>query len=91
MVERRDAGCSHSQQYSSVRGRWFWKIYELQSFITTEFFRSHYTHISSTLLSGVAFWRTATSHIAVPTNICSLLILRFRFQLDVAAPAKLFR
>jgi hypothetical protein len=45
MLEGRDADCGHSQQYFSVRDRWFWKIYELQPFITTEFFRSHSTHI----------------------------------------------
>ena len=37
MIEGRDAGRSHSQQDFSVRDRWFWKIYELQSFITTKF------------------------------------------------------
>src|ERR1700730_10387810 len=47
MVERRDAGRSHAQQDFSVRDRWFWKIDELQSFITTEFFRPHCTHIRS--------------------------------------------
>lgn len=50
MLEGRDAGRSHSQQYFSVRDRWFWKIYELQPFITTEFFRSHCTHISSPVM-----------------------------------------
>src|SRR5205814_5673867 len=50
MLEGRDAGCSHSQQYFSVRDRWFWKIYELQPFITTEFFRSHCTHINPPVL-----------------------------------------
>lgn len=34
MVERRDAGCSHSQQYFSVRDSWFGMIDELQPFIT---------------------------------------------------------
>ncbi len=47
MVERCDAGCSHSQQHSSVRDCWLWKIYELQRFITIEFFRSHCAQISS--------------------------------------------
>ena len=47
MVERCDAGGSHTQQYFSVRDRWFWKIQELQPFIATEFFRSHCAHIIS--------------------------------------------
>jgi hypothetical protein len=46
MVEGRDTNGSHSQQYFSVRDRWFWKNYELQPVITTEFFCSHCTHIS---------------------------------------------
>ena|SRR5882724_4621068 len=52
MVEGRDAGCGHSQQYFSVRHRWFWKIYKLQPIITTEFFRSYCTHIRSPFLMG---------------------------------------
>jgi hypothetical protein len=47
MVERRDAGRSDSQQYSSVRDCWFWKLYKLQRFITTKLLRSHCTHICS--------------------------------------------
>src|SRR4029077_1319960 len=57
MVERRDAGRGHSQQYSSVRNRWFWKLHELQRFITTECFRSHRTHISSPVFVGcISVW-----------------------------------
>src|SRR5882762_6222839 len=37
MLEGRDAHRGHSQQYFSVRDRRFWKIYELQPFIITEF------------------------------------------------------
>src|ERR1700683_1518026 len=47
MVERRDAGRRDSQQYSSVRDRWLWNVYELQRFITTKLLRSHCTHICS--------------------------------------------
>src|SRR5271168_5143740 len=47
MVERRDAGRGDSHQYSSVRGRWFWKLYELQRFVSTKLFRSHCTHTDS--------------------------------------------
>src|SRR5271163_580031 len=47
MVERRDAGRRDSHQYSSVRDRWFWKLYELQRFITAKLLRSHCTHITS--------------------------------------------
>ncbi len=47
MVERRDAGRSHSHQYFPVCDRWFRKIDELQSFITIKLFRSHCTHIGS--------------------------------------------
>src|SRR5216684_3689533 len=58
MVERRDAGRSHSQQYSSVRDRWFRKLDELQAFVTTECFRSHRTHISSPVFVGcISVWR----------------------------------
>ncbi len=52
MLEGRDAGCSHSQQYFSVRDRWFWKIDELQPCITTECFRSHCTHMSPPVIVG---------------------------------------
>jgi len=38
MIEGRDASCSHSHQYFSVRDLRFWNIYEFQLFITTEFF-----------------------------------------------------
>src|SRR5438445_5767291 len=47
MVERRDAGSSHSQQYFPVRDRWFRKIDQLQLLVTIESFCSHCTHISS--------------------------------------------
>src|SRR5258708_30387650 len=55
MLEGRDASGGHSQQYFSVRGRWFWKLYELQPFITIELFRSHCAHISSRVFSRTAF------------------------------------
>ena len=35
-----------------VCDRWFWKIDELQPFITTKFFRSHCTHIISFLIAS---------------------------------------
>src|ERR1700680_2638942 len=54
MVERRDAGRSHSQQSSSVRDRWFWKLYELQRFITTKCFRSHCTHSSPVCVASIS-------------------------------------
>src|SRR5882757_11189430 len=47
MVERRDAGCRDSHQHLPVRDRWFWKLYELQRFITAKLLRSHCTHIAS--------------------------------------------
>src|ERR1700751_3051936 len=47
MVERRDTGCRDSHQYLPVCDRWFWKLYELQRFITAKFLRSHCTHIGS--------------------------------------------
>src|SRR5258705_12807303 len=47
MVERRDACCSQSQQYLSVRDSWFGMIDELQPFVTGELFRSHCAHFSS--------------------------------------------
>src|SRR5437667_12848943 len=47
MVEGRDAGCSDSQQYLSLRDRWSWKICELQPSVAAECFRPHCTHVSS--------------------------------------------
>src|SRR6267154_2333987 len=47
MVERRDAGRSDSHQHFPVCDRWFWKLDELQRFISTKLFRSHGTHVSS--------------------------------------------
>src|ERR1700751_4854282 len=47
MVERRDTGCRDSHQYLPVCDRWFWKLYELQRFITAKLLRSHRTHIGS--------------------------------------------
>ena len=47
MVKRRYTGRSHSREYFSVRNHRFWKIYKLQSFITTEVFRFHCAHIVS--------------------------------------------
>src|SRR5579863_6808224 len=46
MVERRDTGCRDSHQYLPVCDRWFWKLYELQRFITAKSLRSHCTHIA---------------------------------------------
>src|SRR2546425_6810594 len=57
MVEGRNAGCSHSQKDFPIRGRWFWKIYELQPFITNELFCSHCTHSSSRVFVGwITVW-----------------------------------
>src|SRR4030088_3505131 len=52
MVEWCDAGCSHSQQYFFVQDRRFRKIDRLQPFITTDFLRSHCTHISLSFFVG---------------------------------------
>src|SRR5712692_8549820 len=52
MVERRDPGRGHSHQYFPICNRWFWKLYELQPFITTKCFRSHCTHIISPLIQA---------------------------------------
>src|SRR5438876_2055852 len=52
MVERRDPGRGHSQQYFPICNRWFWKLYELQPFITTKCFRCHCTHIISPLIQA---------------------------------------
>src|SRR5258705_8570069 len=57
MLEGCDPDCGHSQQYFSVRDHWFWKLYELQPFITSELFRSHCTHISSPVFVGyITVW-----------------------------------
>jgi hypothetical protein len=47
MVERRDAGCRDSHKHLPVCDRWFWKLNELQRFITAKLLRSHCTHIGS--------------------------------------------
>ena len=68
MVEGRDAGCRHAQEYLSVRNRWLWKIDELQPFITTELFRSHGTHMSFLVFVQMYYGLTARaeSHSASP-------------------------
>src|SRR5437588_2150224 len=52
MVERCDTGRGHSHYYFPICNRWFWKLYELQPFITTKCFGSHCTHIISPLIQA---------------------------------------
>src|SRR6266481_7507633 len=69
MLQGRDADGGHSQQYFSVRDRWFWNIHEFQPFITAELFRPHCTHIGLLCHGGEithAFLRAPQSAAAVP-------------------------
>src|SRR5436309_6305633 len=52
MVQRRDAGRRDSHKYFHLCSRRFWKLYELQPFITTKCFRCHCTHIISPLIQA---------------------------------------
>jgi hypothetical protein len=47
MIERRDTCSCDLYQDFSVCKRWFWKLYELQRFISAKLLRSHCTHIGS--------------------------------------------
>src|SRR5690348_8245231 len=52
MVERRNAGRSHSHEHFPVCDRRFWKFDELQPLITTKCFSSHCTHIIRPLIQA---------------------------------------
>src|SRR5207245_7777475 len=52
MLQRRDAGRRDSHKYFSICNRRFWKVDELQPFITTKCFGSHCTHIISPLIQA---------------------------------------
>src|SRR5213593_4822312 len=52
MIERRNAGRGHSQEYFPVCDRWFRKLHELQPLITTKCFGSHCTHVIPPLIQA---------------------------------------